>query len=97
MNKEEFDRLEKSFKVSDQYKFFLYLVGLSEDKMGESERKQRKLTFYSGFAQCLILLREHIPDLPEEEGIKTLESMLSEVGELVNQAAAEFEMKNPNQ
>lgn len=73
------EELEKSINVGDQWKFFQLLTQLPEEKMHPDQRREMKRAFYAGAGQILMLLRNHLPDLPEDVGVVKLEEMVDEI------------------
>lgn len=66
--------------IAEQYALYLQRIGQDEGRMHPEQKKQVKQAFYGAFGQSLIMLRDEISALPEDQGIQALDSMISEVG-----------------
>lgn len=73
-------QMEK-FNIENQYKLYLQRMKLDEKIMPQVQRIETKRTFYGAFGQLLMLLQNEIPELSDEEAIKTLDSMINQVGQ----------------
>lgn len=71
----------EKFNVEHQYILFLERIGLHEDRMHPQQKKQIKETFFGTFGQVLILLRDDLSELPEDQGVEKMQSMLDQVGD----------------
>lgn len=79
MDKNEFKQLESSTKVSDQWEFFKKMMKLSDDKMPDDQKREMRRAFYGGFGQAVMLLRNHIAELPEDAAVVKLEEVVDEL------------------
>jgi len=70
-----------TFNIEYQYQLLLKRMNLQEDRMHPQQKIQLKQTFYAAFGQLLILLRQDVSALPEEDGIHALNNMLAQVGD----------------
>lgn len=72
--------MNKKFELEYQYKLFLKRMGLSEENMPPVQKKVMKQIFMGTCGQLILLLRDDIGALEEEEAIKVMKSMLEQVG-----------------
>lgn len=71
--------MDKKFNLEHQYQLYLKRCELSEDKMHETQRKETRRAFFGACGQMLVLLRDDLSDLPEDDGIEVLQNMLNQV------------------
>jgi hypothetical protein len=71
----------KNFDLNHQYQLYLQRVGLKEDLMHPQQKTETKRAFMGACGQMLILLRDDLGVLPEDQGIEQMQSMLNQVGE----------------
>lgn len=69
------------FNIENQYKLYLKRMKLDESKMQEVQRVETKRVFYGAFGQLLMLLQNDITELSDDEAFKTLDSMITQVGQ----------------
>ena len=67
------------FNLEHQYQLYLKRIALSEDQMHSEQKKQLRQAFMGACGQLLILLRDDLTDIEEEEAIKALDSMRDQV------------------
>ena len=72
---------DDTFKLEHQYQLYIKRVGLDEHRMHPQQKKQLRETFMGACGQMIILLRDDVSALPEDEGVKVLQDMLNEVGD----------------
>lgn len=70
----------KDFNLEHQYQLYLGRVALSEKNMHPEQRKQLRQTFFGACGQMLILLRDELSNLSEEDGAAQMQDMLDQVG-----------------
>lgn len=73
--------MKNIFKLEHQYQLYLQRVDLKEENMSKEQRKQLRQTFMAACGQLIILLRDDMAELPEDEGVEIMESMLNEIGD----------------
>lgn len=71
----------KKFDLNHQYQLYLQRVGLKEDRMHPQQKTETKRAFMGACGQMLILLRNDLGALPEDQGIEQMQNMLNQVGE----------------
>ncbi len=76
--------MKKEFDLQWQYQFYLEKVKLKEINMGETQRKEMKRTFMGACGIVLILLKDELASLPDDEAMTVLENMLKQVGDYYN-------------
>lgn len=72
MNKPEFN-------LEHQYQLYLKRVKLNESQMSPIQRKELKRAFMGACGQMLILLRDGVGELNENDAVTTLEDMINQV------------------
>jgi hypothetical protein len=70
---------EAEFTAEAQYQDFLRRMGLFEDLMHETQKKQLRDSFFAGLASMMFILREDLVDMPEAEGVEILENISKEL------------------
>lgn len=73
MNKPEFN-------LEHQYQLYLERVGLKESQMPPIQRKELKRAFMGACGQMLILLRDEVGELDENEALEVYKDLLEQVG-----------------
>jgi hypothetical protein len=71
----------KTFDLEKQYKLYLKRVALKEDEMMPLQRKQLRQVFMGACGQMLLLLRDELSLLEEDEAIITMQNMLNQVSD----------------
>jgi len=71
----------EKFNLEYQYQLYLKRMKLHEDKMHPQQKKQLRETFMGASGQLIILLRDDVAALPEDEGVKTMKDMLNQVAD----------------
>ena len=69
------------FDLNYQYSLYLERVGLKEANMNPIQRAETKRAFIGACGQMLILLRDDLAALPEDEGVEEMQGMLNQVGD----------------
>ena len=69
----------KQFNLEKQYELYLQRVGLKESQMPKTQKVEMKRVFIGACGQMLIMLRDDLTQLSEEESIIQLESMINQV------------------
>lgn len=70
----------EKFNLEKQYQLYLERVKLKEEEMHPIQRVQIKQCFYGAIGQILILLRDEVGELPEDEGAEQMQDFLNQVG-----------------
>jgi hypothetical protein len=74
--------MDKKFELEHQYQLYLQRVGLKESAMHPVQKRQIKQAFIGGIGQMLILLRDDVGAIEDEdEAVKVMESLLNQVGD----------------
>lgn len=73
MNKPEFN-------LEHQYQLYLERVKLKESQMSLIQRQELKRAFMGACGQMLVLLRDELGELPENEAVETLQNLHDQVG-----------------
>ena len=63
---------DKAFKLEHQYQLYLQRVALSEDKMHPQQKHQLRQAFMGCAGQMIILLRDDLAQLSEDDGVEGL-------------------------
>ncbi len=69
------------FTIQTQWEKYLKRVDLKESEMLPIQTQETKRAFFAGVSQLLVLLREDVSALEENEAINTMERMETECGE----------------
>lgn len=70
----------KEFNLENQYQLYLKRVALNETEMHHEQRKQLRQAFMGACGQIILLLRDEVGKLEEDEAIKVMENMIEQVG-----------------
>lgn len=70
----------KEFNLEDRYKFYLEKVGLDESKMHIQQKTETKRAFYGACGQMLVMMRDEVGALDEDEAIEVMQDMINQVG-----------------
>lgn len=74
--------MDKKFSLENQYQLYLKRVGITEEQMHPIQRKETKQAFFGACGQMLILFRDGIGAIENEnEAVQTMESMMTQVAE----------------
>ena len=74
---------DPKFNLEKKYQIFLKRIGLSESKMNPVQREQIKFVYFATYGEALIVLRDDVGELEEEQAIKTMQSLLNQVGDFL--------------
>lgn len=66
------------FNLENQYRAYLKMVGLDESKMIPIQRTETKRAFMAGCGQMLILMRDEVTQLDEDNAVEALEGMIAQ-------------------
>ena len=76
-----------NFDLNKQYALYLGRLTLNEKDMHPAQKLQLKQAFMGACGQMLILLRDELSALPEDEAVATMQRMIDQVGDYwLNQA-----------
>jgi hypothetical protein len=67
------------FDLEEQYRLYLLRMSLRETEMHPQQRLQLKQTFYGSAGQMLIMLRDDVSALPEEQAVAALDDLIQQV------------------
>ena len=71
---------ELGFSVEKHYQFYLEKIQMSEEKMHPLQRAQIRQAWFGGFGQALLLLRDGISQIKDEQkAIKIFKDLLNQV------------------
>lgn len=68
----------EKFNLNFQFKVYLSLVGLEENKMSEIQLQEIKRAFMGACGQMLLMFRDDITKLTDEQAIQTMQELLDE-------------------
>lgn len=71
----------EEFNLDYQYQLYLQRTGHKEETMQPQQKIETKRAFMGACGQMLILLRDGVANLDEDQGIDTLKDMLNQVGD----------------
>lgn len=69
------------FNLDTEYQKYLDLIGVKEAQMNPIQRVETKKAFYGGCGQILLVLRDGISFLPENEAMAEMQSLLNQAKE----------------
>lgn len=69
----------KDFNVENQFYLYLKRVKLDPNKIPATQLKETKRAFFGAVGQFLLLLRDDLTGIPEEQAIEALDAMFSQV------------------
>lgn len=69
----------KTFDLEHQYRLYLERMNLRETDMHPVQRLQLKQTFYGSAGQVLLMLRDDVGKLPDDQAVNVLEDLISQV------------------
>jgi len=67
------------FSLEHQYQLYLKRVGLKEAMMHPAQRTETKRAFMGACGQMLVMLRDDLVELPENEAVETLQDLNNQV------------------
>lgn len=67
------------FNIETLYQQYLQRVGLEESKMAPLQQKQLRQTYFGASGNLLMLLKNDISPLPEDEAVIVLEDLINQV------------------
>ncbi len=70
----------KEFNLEHQYQLYLKRVALTEAEMHPEQKKQLRQAFMGACGQIILLLRDEVGKLEEDEAVKVMENMIEQVG-----------------
>lgn len=71
-------KLKAPFSIKYQKNLFFKQAGIQEKKFHPIQIQEMTRSFYAGVGQTLVLLRDDVGELPEEEAIEVMIEMLNE-------------------
>ena len=69
------------FNIDHQWNLYLERVGLKGQRIGIEQYRELKRAFFGATGQLLMLMKNELAELDESAAVKTLESMINEVGD----------------
>jgi hypothetical protein len=74
----------KTFNLNDEFERYLNIVELDKRIMPPDQLRELKRAFYGACGQLLILTRDEVGALPDEEAIEALQDLLNQVANFWN-------------
>lgn len=68
------------FNLDHQFDLYLERTKQDKNKMPSIQLQETKRAFYGACGQMLVLLRDDITALPDEQAMDTLDDMMNQVG-----------------
>jgi hypothetical protein len=62
-----------------QWKQYLKRVDVTEEQLSPIQRQEMKRAFYGACGQILILLRDDVGELPEDQAVTVLQDMMNQI------------------
>jgi len=69
------------FDLEHQYQLYLKRMALPENKMHPQQKLETKRAFFGACGQMLLMLRDDLPKLSDEDGYNKLDGMINQVGQ----------------
>lgn len=76
--------MNKEFDLTHQFELYLERVGLKGKYMPEVQYTETKRAFFGACGQMLILLRNEVGKLSEDDAMVIFENLLKQIGEFWN-------------
>lgn len=70
----------EQFNLEHQYSLYLQRVGVTEATLSASVNRELKRAFMGACGQILIMLRDDLTPLPEDQGVMIMDDLLNQVG-----------------
>ncbi len=71
--------MKEEFNLEHQYQLYLKRMGLNEKEMHPQQRVQLRQTFMGASGQILVLLRDELSKLSDEEAVATMQDLWQQV------------------
>ena len=68
------------FNLDKQWELYLKRVGLKGKRIPVSQYNEMKQTFFGACGQILMLITHELAELPDDQALKQLDSMINQVG-----------------
>ena len=78
---------DKVFNIDHQWSLYLERVGLKGKKINPNAYREMKQAFFGAFGQSILLLRDEVAALPEEDGMEVLDGLINQVGNYFHKAS----------
>lgn len=75
---------DKKFNLNHQYQLYLERVGLKESNMSPVQAKETKQAFFGAMGQMLVLQRDELAALSDDDAVDTLQDMWEQVAKYFN-------------
>lgn len=73
--------MEKKFDLEYQWQEYLKMCGLKEDTLSVQQRRETKRAFFGAAGQLLILFRDDIGSIEDEEkAVGVMQNLIEQVG-----------------
>jgi hypothetical protein len=70
---------KNNFILENQYQLYLKRVALKESEMHSEQQKQLRQTFIGACGQMLLLLRDEVGALEDDQAMEVMKDMLNQV------------------
>ncbi len=71
--------IDKKFDLQHQWSLYLKRVSIKEEDLPEDQRREMKRVFYGCAGQMLLMLRDDIGQLEQDEAVDVLEDLIKQV------------------
>lgn len=75
------EKQNESFDMENQWQLYLQRVNLKGKKMPAEQYRELKRAFFGALGQLLMLMKNEVADLSEDDAVSALESMINQVGD----------------
>lgn len=73
--------MDKVFDLNHQFHLYLDRAGVTKNSLPEIQYSEMKRAFFGACGQMLILLRDDVGALPDEEAIEMMDNLLNQVSD----------------
>jgi hypothetical protein len=71
---------DPTFSVENQFQLYCQRVKLKRTKVSETQWRETKRAFYGAVGQFLLMFRDELSELSEDDGVEVMQPLLEETG-----------------
>ena len=75
------DKNDATFSVENQFQLYCQRVKLKRSAVSETQWVETKRAFFGAVGQFLLMFRDELSELSEDDGVEVTQKMLDETGE----------------
>ncbi|GAB3889792.1 hypothetical protein GCM10028803_00200 [Larkinella knui] len=88
--------MDKIFNLDYQYSLYLERIALKEEQMSPVQRIETKRAFMGAIGQILLLFRDDIPALPDDQAVAVMEDLFQQTLDFWANAVWKYKLGNDN-